>query len=108
MHNPEYLNNTQTASMVADHDIRLLAISPHVGNYAKEMLAAQGVQVRSEERRCTVSAGACCVPANATECTRGMMEPRTPPWCLDAGRHYLPGLAWSRTRHGVARELSSS
>lgn len=46
VHNPEYLNSTEIASMVADHDIRLLAISPHVGNYAKEVLAAQGVQVR--------------------------------------------------------------
>lgn len=37
--------------MVTDHDIRLLAISPHVGNYAKEVLAAQGVEVRRAEAR---------------------------------------------------------
>ncbi|KAL4427608.1 hypothetical protein ABPG75_001697 [Micractinium tetrahymenae] len=44
VHNPEYLNSTEVAGMVADRDIRLLAISPHVGNYAKEVLAAQGVE----------------------------------------------------------------
>lgn len=47
MHNPEYLNNTGIAQMVAQYDIRLLAISPHVGNYARQVLEAQGVKVRA-------------------------------------------------------------
>lgn len=46
MHNPEYLNDTAISSMVRDHGIRLLAISPHVGNYARQVLEEQGVQVR--------------------------------------------------------------
>ncbi len=46
VHNPEYLNDTAISSMVRDHDIRLLAISPHVGNDARQVLEEQGVQVR--------------------------------------------------------------
>lgn len=46
VHNPEYLNDTAISSMVRDHGIRLLAISPHVGNYARQVLEEQGVQVR--------------------------------------------------------------
>ncbi|PRW45695.1 hypothetical protein C2E21_5862 [Chlorella sorokiniana] len=44
VHNPEYLNDTAISSMVRDHGIRLLAISPHVGNYARQVLEEQGVQ----------------------------------------------------------------
>lgn len=45
VHNPEYLNDTAISSMVRDHGVRLLAISPHVGNYARQILEEQGVQV---------------------------------------------------------------
>lgn len=55
VHNPEYLNNTGIASMVQQHGIRLLAISPHVGNYARQVLEEQGVQVRE-----LLARGGCC------------------------------------------------
>ena len=47
VHNPEYLNSTDVAQMVQQHDIRLLAISPHVGEYARQVMAAQGMEVRA-------------------------------------------------------------
>ena len=51
VHNPEYLNSTGIASMVQQHGIRLLAISPHVGAYARQVLEEQGVQVRTGRAR---------------------------------------------------------
>lgn len=47
MHNPELLNNTGVAQLIAENGVRVLAISPHVGEYARQVLQAQGVQVRS-------------------------------------------------------------
>ena len=46
VHNPELLNSTEVAGTLAAGDVRLLAISPHVGAYAREVLEAQNVQVR--------------------------------------------------------------
>ncbi|PSC68981.1 hypothetical protein C2E20_7512 [Micractinium conductrix] len=51
VHNPEYLNNTQLSSMVRDHDIRLLAISPHVGKAARQVLEDQGIQGKIDPAR---------------------------------------------------------
>ncbi len=44
VHNPAYLNNTGVAEAIVEGDARVLTIAPHVGQYAAEMLAAQGVQ----------------------------------------------------------------
>mgnify|MGYP001810494993 CR=1 FL=1 len=42
----------QLSSMVRDHDIRLLAISPHVGKAARQVLEDQGIQVRARVGVC--------------------------------------------------------
>jgi hypothetical protein len=52
VHNPELLNSTEVAGTLAAGDVRLLAISPHVGAYAGEVLEALNVKVRRRGRDC--------------------------------------------------------
>lgn len=68
VHNPEYLNDTAISSMVRDHDIRLLAISPHVGNYARQILEEQGVQVLRGQRLARL--GLACMRWQRVCCSR--------------------------------------
>jgi hypothetical protein len=42
VHNPEYLNSTNVSELLVQGDVRVLSISPHVGQYTRQILEAQG------------------------------------------------------------------
>lgn len=42
VHNPEYLNSTDVSELLVQGDVRVLSISPHVGQYTRQILEAQG------------------------------------------------------------------